>query len=239
MNGIRKTTSVYEPWFGEALSAGVEGPSASGVLPGGGNSFFRQLDFLVASVASEQFASMYRVDDIAEYAALKDAVFARHRTVAEIVGALLVRRARDAGMNIMVETSGRDVGMFKYMDHFFGGARGYRLMVVHFSVDDVRGAEESVRTRMEGEMVAGKKARGAREVIAANAGGPYGPEVLRGVQKESDQVWEAVRSGTAGVGKGWWKARLSVRAPLEGDWTVAAGEGDREQVFHFSPRKLG
>lgn len=238
VNGIRKTTSVYEPWFCEALGAGVEGPSAgSGGLPGGQNSFFRQLDFLVATVASEQFASMYRVEDVAEYAALKDAVFARHRTVAEIVGALLVRRARDSGMNVMVETSGRDVGMFKYIEHFFGG-RGYRLMVVHFSVDDVRGAEESVRRRMEGEMIAGRKARGAREVIAANAGGPYGPEVLRRVQKESDEVWEAVRSGTAVVGKGWWKARLSVRAPLEGDWTVAAGEGDKEQLFHFSPRTL-
>lgn len=238
VNGARKTTSVYEAWFCEALRAGIEGEVAEGMtLPSGRNSFFRQLDFLVASVANQEFAALYDVEDIGEYAALKDAVFARHRTIAEIFGALLVGCARDAGLSVMVETSGRDVGMFRYIEHFFGAGRAdYRLMVIHFSVDDVRGAEESVRRRMTGEMRDGKRARGVREVVAANAGGPYGPEVLRSVQVESDAMWETVRGGTARVGNAWWKARLKVIAPSEGEWSVKAGEGERERTFLFAPR---
>ena len=55
VNGIRKTSSVYQPWFKEALAAALAG-SFEGVadeLPGGGDSFFRQLDYMIATVALE------------------------------------------------------------------------------------------------------------------------------------------------------------------------------------------
>ena len=54
-NGIRKTTSVYEPWFGEALRCSLRSSSSCEELPFGGNSFFRQLDFIMATVANEEF----------------------------------------------------------------------------------------------------------------------------------------------------------------------------------------
>ena len=60
-------------------------------LPNGSNSFFRQLDYMVATVSNEEFQALYRIEDTALYAKLKDAIFSRYRTFAEIIGLLLVR----------------------------------------------------------------------------------------------------------------------------------------------------
>jgi len=48
-------------------------------LPTGANSFFRQLDFIVATMANEDFRRLYQDDvgDLNQYAQLKSAIFAR------------------------------------------------------------------------------------------------------------------------------------------------------------------
>ena len=52
LNGIRKTSSIYQPWFREALQQALAeeklDASEQEGLPVGENCFFRQLDFLVA-----------------------------------------------------------------------------------------------------------------------------------------------------------------------------------------------
>ena len=40
-------------------------------------------------------------------------------TLAEILGVLLVHAARKQRLNVFVETSGRDIAMYKYIDEFF------------------------------------------------------------------------------------------------------------------------
>ena len=112
------------------------------------DSFFRQLDYIVATVANEDFRALYALEDAARYAALKDAVFARHRTAAELVGALLVRAARRRRLNVMIETSGRDAAMFRYVDALFPAAAGYRRLAVNFAINDIAFAERSVDARM-------------------------------------------------------------------------------------------
>ena len=82
----------------------------------------------------------------------------------------------------MVETSGRDIGMFEYIDHFFPGDE-YNKLLVHFAINDVSFAETSVDRRMEKEMSDGQLALERLKdgsgstlgIIAANAGGPYVP----------------------------------------------------------------
>jgi hypothetical protein len=54
---------------------------------------------------------------------------ARSRKLAEMLGVLLVKAARTKRLNVMVETSGRDVAMFKYVDQFFPEDM-YRKLVV-------------------------------------------------------------------------------------------------------------
>ena len=52
VNGIRKTTSVYQPWFKEVLHKAL-GSSFNGLieeLPDGNDSFFRQLDYMIATL---------------------------------------------------------------------------------------------------------------------------------------------------------------------------------------------
>jgi hypothetical protein len=57
VNGIRKTTSIYQPWFAQLLSeALVVPPSITAaqelplpILPVGSNTFFRQLDHMIVS----------------------------------------------------------------------------------------------------------------------------------------------------------------------------------------------
>ena len=100
VNGIRKTTSLYQSWFPKVLrtalihhcgSEQVATLEQERELPNGSNSFFRQLDYMVATVSNEEFQALYRIEDTALYAKLKDAIFSRYRTFAEIIGLLLVR----------------------------------------------------------------------------------------------------------------------------------------------------
>jgi hypothetical protein len=103
VNGIRKTSSVYQSWFKEALALALGGQWGGDVaeLPSGTDSFFRQLDYMVATVANAEFAQLYALDELSLYAALKDGLFARYRTLAEILGVLLVREAGARRMNVM------------------------------------------------------------------------------------------------------------------------------------------
>ena len=75
LGGIRKTTSVNSSWFQKLLFDAMKGqldPSTSeGDMPCGDNSFFRQLDFIVATVANAEFKKLYDIDEVANYAKLK------------------------------------------------------------------------------------------------------------------------------------------------------------------------
>ena len=160
LNGVRKTTAIYEPWFEAALKEAITAPDGSKgalTLPTGAKSFFRQLDFVVATVAMTQFEKLYAIKDVAKYAEAKAAIFARYRTTSEMVGALLVEEASRIKANVLVETSGRDVGMFNYIDHFFDDA-AYHKLALNFEIDDIAFAEASVDTRMLGEMERGRTA---------------------------------------------------------------------------------
>ncbi|CAE8632479.1 unnamed protein product [Polarella glacialis] len=247
VNGIRKTTSLYQPWFREVLAQALaeSHPSASfdrHELPCGGDSFFRQLDYLVATVANEEFRALYKLEDVELYSSLKDALFARYRTIAEVCGALLVAEARRKKMNVMVETSGRDVASFHYVNHFFPDAE-YRKLVVYFEIDDISCAEKSVDARMQKEMREGQEALGrnaeAKELIKANAGGPYGSQVLKQVQAESQKVWhESVLQGLD-VASSWYKATICIHGSDSAEWTAQAHCSSESaagrDVFQFVP----
>ena len=233
LNGIRKTTSVYQPWFKPALAKSLAPlpefwHELIDDVPCGGDSFFRQLDFMIATVANERFRKLYATDDVAAYAELKEQLFGRYRKVAEMLGVLLVRAAQRKRMNVMVETSGRDVASFEYVDHLFPDD-AYRKLVLHFTINDVAFAEQSVSSRFDGERAAGRAALAAgdpKAVIDANAGGPYGPAVLRRVQGESDAVHARVVAGE--VAQGWSRARIAITAHESEPWVAQAdGEGER------------
>jgi hypothetical protein len=50
------------------------------------------------------------VEDYSDY---KAAVFARYRTLSELLGALLLKQAQRIDINCLCETSGKDVAMFR------------------------------------------------------------------------------------------------------------------------------
>jgi hypothetical protein len=109
LNGIRKSTSVYQDWWTEALSCAL-GNTYTGPLnglPSGQNSFFRQLDYMIAVLAHEDLRLLYQANkNVEDYSSHKDAIFARYRSLAEMVGIGLVKQAKKRRMNVMVETSG-------------------------------------------------------------------------------------------------------------------------------------
>lgn len=267
VNGIRKTTSVYQHWFKDVLYEAL-GETYSGTkeeLPDGANSFFRQLDYIMATVVSEEFKYLYseleldnKLDNknISEYSAAKDAIFARYRTVAEMVGILLLKEGRDLGMNIVVETSGRDISSFNYINQFFNETvgRNYRKLIVHMTIDDLKYAENSVDTRMKREMELGKEVVTAlskdkqnmnnyKQLVCVNSGGPYGSHVLRNVQSESDSVWSALINPLSenmgdDVGNDWYKAHICVNACelADGNWSVNAKGSDLK--FFFENKRI-
>lgn len=240
VNGIRKTSSVYQPWFQDALATAL-GDTFHGEtneLPGGSNSFFRQLDYMIATVALQEFKALYEVEDVVEYAKRKDAIFSRYRTYAEMLGALLVKDAQRRHLNVMVETSGRDIAMFRYIDHFFPNDV-YNKLVVHFTINEIGFAERSVDTRMLKEMAEGRAALATGDplqIIQANAGGPYGSAALCGVQADSDKVWEAVKAG-GDAGASWYKASIAISASEADPWVVRpiGQDGTHGSAYTFGP----
>jgi len=275
VNGIRKTTSIYQPWFSEVLQEALVAPSSGGeeeqqfaleVLPNGDNSFFRQLDHMITTLCNEDFSVLYALtvaqlekndngatkdaedgnppEELVErYSDLKASIFSRYRTLSELLGVLLLKEAQNANINTMCETSGRDIAMFHYIDHFFPNR--YNKLALHFTVNDLSCAMQSVDARMVQEMKMGKEALASGdvlEVIYANAGGPYGSKVLKGVQADSDRVWnEVVLTGDGGVCSDWYKATMQINAHMEKPWTIQAVRPDgslgTEHIFG-DPRKV-
>jgi hypothetical protein len=163
---------------------------------------------------------------LALYTAGKAAIFAKFRALAEMAGALLLQEARKRGMHVWVETSGRDKASLAYMNHFFPSptcltSPSHTKLLLRFSVSSLRYAKESVDKRMLAEiqaarqavlhhktppplMGAGSGAEGERRrnlvavaVAGVNQGGPYGSDVLEGVQAQEQRVW----AGITGTGK--------------------------------------
>jgi hypothetical protein len=258
VNGIRKTTSMYQPWFPELLAEALVAPPGKptsfdpNILPTGTNGFFRQLDHMIAVLCNEDFAQLYSLTGeemkgkeeppkelIQKYSNLKAAIFTRYRTLAELLGVLLLREAHKCNSNCMMETSGRDVAMFHYVDHFFPGR--YNKLALHFTINDLGFAQKSVDTRMVDEMKSGIEAVQAgdvRRMMYANVGGPYGSEVLPGVQEDSDRVWNNVVLKNDGVGQDWYKATIAINAHPTEPWTAQAvrPNGSLGKVFSFELR---
>ncbi|KAL7436119.1 hypothetical protein ACHAXH_003963 [Discostella pseudostelligera] len=279
VNGIRKTSSIYQPWFSKVLMEALVSPLSSSssnkegandvsleMLPNGHNSFFRQLDHMIATLCNEDFSILYAltaaqlllsennntlVDDdnnnnhppkdlIEKYSNLKGSIFSRYRTISELLGVILLKEAQQSNLNIMCETSGRDISMFHYIDHFFSDEQ-YNKLALHFTINDLSHAMDSVDARMVHEMKIGKMAVESEdvvEVIYANAGGPYGSEVLRGVQVDSDRVWEEVVTSRGddggGVGGGWYLATMRINASTEKPWTIQALRPDGEYGTEYT-----
>mmetsp|Transcript_25910 Transcript_25910/g.31940 ORF Transcript_25910/g.31940 Transcript_25910/m.31940 type:complete len:535 (-) Transcript_25910:160-1764(-) len=286
VNGIRKTTSVYQSWFNELLQEALVVPPGGAAdddddssklqLPTGENSFFRQLDHMIATLTNHNFQLMYHLtsqahdfhndndtdtdtdentpssDLIQTYSNYKAAIFTRYRTLSEILGVMLVREAIQQNLNVMIETSGRDVAMFHYVDLFFPSDK-YNKLALHFTINDLSHAESSVDKRMVREMKDGSNALQSSDIvkiIKANAGGPYGSEVLKGIQKDSDAVWDTILANAANaggdgeeksVGHDWFKATIHIEASGDKDWTAKAirPDGTDGQAFTFeAPRKV-
>lgn len=175
---------------------------------------------------------------IDKYSTLKDAIFTRYRTLAEMTGILLVQLAQDQNLNVMVETSGRDIAMFQYVDRFFPSS--YNKLALHFTINDLSHAESSVDNRMVQEIRSGVEAMNPpldiKKVVHANAGGPYGSSVLQGVQRDSDKVWEKIISNADNndVGSDWFKASIEIQAHKDKDWTACALKKDGTRGDHFT-----
>jgi len=260
VNGIRKTTSIYQPWFSELLEEALIAPQGKSrdfdraVLPIGSNSFFRQLDHMICTLCNEDFAMLYAMtsklldeemlDDpspevVKKYSDLKAAIFARYRTLSELLGALLLTEAQMLKSNCMMETSGRDVAMFHYVDHFF--PTGYNKLALHFTITDLSHAKTSVDKRMVNEIKVGTEAvkkESVFDIVYANAGGPYGSEVLEAIQAESDRVWNEVVLKNDGVGQDWYKATIQINAHPTDPWTARAvkPDGTMGKEFAFERR---
>ena len=267
VNGIRKTTSMYQPWFATVLSEALVVPtvhdtSTSAIpdpqLPTGPNSFFRQLDHMIATLCNHDFERLYQLTSLAvqqenaaiasddqgpvetavspeivqAYTNLKAALFSRYRTLSELLGALLLKQAQRYQLNCLMETSGKDIAMFQYVDYFLPHCR---KLALRFQINDLSLAQVSVDARMINEIQCGMAARTTMEVIASNQGGPYGSQVLPSVQQDSDTVWEKQVLTRQGVGKDWFMATIQITAHRDRPWTAQAiqPDGTLGTLFEF------
>ena len=58
-----------------------------------------------------------------------------------MLGIYLMKTCKKHVMNVMVETSGRDVAMFKYIEHIFPENDLYNKLVLHFTINDLKHAK--------------------------------------------------------------------------------------------------
>jgi hypothetical protein len=301
-SGIRKTTSIYQPWFPELLLEALLVPNQDSShkssiaiqdLPIGSNSFFRQLDHMITTLCNVDFRLLYQLANeliecerqqkqqqdesdpsidafttipspriVQQYSNLKAAIFTRYRTLSELLGAHLLYEAQKSYMNCMLETSGRDVAMFHYIDHFFPNTdtKQYRKLALHFTINDLSLAQSSVDQRMIHEIQSGIRAIGStdsllatstmemvRRIIQVNEGGPYGSEVLPDIQIDSDRVWNDMihKSSSSNdnsnnnVGHDWYKASIQINAHPTEAWTAQAirPDGTLGTLFTFVNKK--
>ena len=82
-----------------------------------------------------------------------------------------------------------------------------------------------------------------REMVRANLGGPYGSEVLKGVQEDSDRVWETKVVGDSSspgeVGGDWYRACIEIRTNTEQDATDGGGGGKNKSEGWTANAVLG
>jgi len=229
VNGIRKTTALHQPWFKEVLAQALESPPSPSLLPSGGNSFFRQLDHIIASLTHKQFERLYGSDlSVTDYSNLKATIFTKWRKLSEMCGVELLNIAKTDQINVLVETSGRDIAMFEYIEKFFPQSSNYKKLAIHFTIDEIKYAESSVDSRMLKEMEVGRKVVNSgiakpADVINVNMGGPYGSSVLAGVQADSDRVWGEVMGR-----EGWMFATIDIHGDDDmGKWSCSANGGEK------------
>lgn len=237
VNGSRKSTCMYQTWLPEALLASFEDipgqprlPSKE-ELPTGRTSFFRQLDYLIPTVANEDFLSLYNMKDIdlEKYTAIKDGIFSRYRNLAELWGVPILREAQKHMVDIMIETTGSKTAMIGFVDHFFPD-ESYNKLYLHFKISQISSAEKSVDTRMQREFEAGLRLSqdsDVAEVIGVNKGGSQVSKVLAKVNEDSLKVWEDVKAGK--YAKSWFKASILINAD-ESPWTASEKKYVIEQV---------
>ena len=114
--------------------------------------------------------------------------------------------------------------------------------MLHFTINDLSQAQQSVDKRMVAEMKTGisaVKEGDIRKMMYANVGGPYGSEVLPEVQEASDRVWNDVVLKGDGVGEDWYKATIAIHAHATEPWTAQAvrPDGSLGKVYFFELRK--
>mmetsp|Transcript_26393 Transcript_26393/g.39338 ORF Transcript_26393/g.39338 Transcript_26393/m.39338 type:complete len:102 (+) Transcript_26393:1-306(+) len=98
------------------------------------------------------------------------------------------------------------------------------------------------------EMMLGKEALESGDVVQviySNQGGPYGSEVLEGVQADSDRVWNEIvmadNNDAEAVGKDWYKATMQINAHTDKPWTIQAVRSDGSLGTEYAfgePRKV-
>ena len=107
LNGIRKTTSIYQKFFKKLLSEAIVTPTTTTTtivniddLPDGNNSFFRQLDYMLATLANNEFEKLYTDfsdKPVADYSKQKASIFKRYRMLAEMLGIYLMKTCKNMG----------------------------------------------------------------------------------------------------------------------------------------------
>lgn len=214
------------------------------------------MDYLIATLANEEFRELYgeaaRGLSTSSYSSKKDGIFKRNRTLAEILGVLLLRSAQRKHMNALIETSGRDISSFNYVDTIFAPFPEYRKLALHFVINDIRFAEQSVDARMATEMRAGgalavaesssagkRSQNDAYAVVSVNAGGPYGSEVLASVLADAERVWASVLEDKEGTRSDWLKATIYIEGSADpAQWRARAvlPNGSLSTVTHSFQR---
>lgn len=58
---------------------------------------------------------------------------------------------------MLIETSGRDIASYDYVDTIFSSYPEYQKLVLHFTIDTLKYAERSVDARMIEEMKLGNE----------------------------------------------------------------------------------
>ena len=77
LNGIRKTTTINSSNFASLLNSALqETQSDVPSAPTGANSFYRQLDYMIATIANSEFKNLYSIGS-EHYIDYKNAIFSR------------------------------------------------------------------------------------------------------------------------------------------------------------------
>jgi hypothetical protein len=179
LNGIRKTTAMKDDQIKtliyEALPKKIQDYYDKDFMPSANNSFFRQLDFIVPSLASKFFEMLKDLNSIDLYKLGKHKIFSTYGLFFGNWLNIISNCIGSVGCNMLIEATGQNYLQSHLINRNekFSAYNKYNKLIIRFSIteDNLSIIGDTIDKRFEEEFANLKKSKSLYDITKAIIGG--------------------------------------------------------------------